>query len=196
MGLEIMNIWILPNFLTFLRIFIIPFFLLFCYLPFYFLHDIAIVLFLFSALTDWFDGYTARKMDKISSFGAFLDPVADKLIVTVAFMIIISKYHEVWIVIPIIINIIREILISALREWMAKIGNSHIVNVTYLGKIKTTIQMIAIIILLKQISINRLTIFGIILIYLSTFITLWSLIIYMKSAYPFIQSIKSIKNKS
>lgn len=177
------KVWTLPNILTVFRIVVIPFFVLAYYLPFSWSNELTAILFLLAAITDWFDGYLARKMGQMSSFGAFLDPVADKLMVAAALVLLVAKYNEAWLVIPGVVIIGREILISALREWMAELGKRATVKVSYVGKVKTTVQMIAIIVLLSQPAIyTTLTIIGIVLMYLATILTLWSMTIYLLAA--------------
>src|SRR5207344_2364972 len=137
----------LPNLLTWLRILLIPVFLVVFYFPDTLLTGseknlTATVLFAVAAATDWLDGYLARTLDQTSAFGAFLDPVADKLMVAAALILLVRLQR---VDVPIAVVIIgREITISALREWMAKIGRSKSVAVSFLGKIKTGSQMAAI----------------------------------------------------
>lgn len=184
-----MKIWTLPNILTVFRIVVIPFFVLAYYLPFSWSNELTAILFLLAAITDWFDGFLARKMGQMSTFGAFLDPVADKLMVAAALVLLVAKYNEAWLVIPGVVIIGREILISALREWMAELGKRATVKVSLVGKIKTTVQMIAIIVLLSQPALyNTVTIVGIVLMYLATVLTLWSMMIYLRAAYQVIWS--------
>ena len=106
------------------------------------------VLFALAALTDWLDGYLARRLNQTTPFGAFLDPVADKLIVVSALIVLVTYHHTAWLTIPSLIIVGREIVISALREWMAEMNDSVAVAVSYLGKVKTTLQMVAITLLL------------------------------------------------
>ena len=141
----------LPNLLTWLRILMIPLFLVVFYFPDTWLTGpqknlIATVLFAVAAITDWLDGYLARTLNQTSAFGAFLDPVADKLMVAAALILLVGLARVDAIIAVIIIG--REIAISALREWMAKIGKSRNVAVSFLGKMKTASQMVAILLLL------------------------------------------------
>ena len=108
------------------------------------------LIFILACVTDWLDGYLARKLDQCTPFGAFLDPVADKILVTVALVMLAANFASPWFVIPAAIMVAREILISALREWMAREQQRNVVAVGYLGKVKTTVQMIAIIVLLAS----------------------------------------------
>jgi CDP-diacylglycerol--glycerol-3-phosphate 3-phosphatidyltransferase/cardiolipin synthase len=147
-------------------------------------HLVGTLLFIAAAITDWLDGYLARYLNQTSAFGAFLDPVADKLMVTAA-LIVLVKLGEVNEIVAFII-IGREIAISALREWMAQLGSGKSIAVSMLGKIKTTFQMIAIIFLLYQESLLKIPIekLGTLLIYIAALLTLWSMIYYLMLAMP------------
>lgn len=174
----------LPNLLTLSRIFMIPL-MAAC---FYWLGEtgriIAAILFSIAAVTDWFDGYLARKWDQSTPLGAFLDPVADKLIVAVALVLLVEHYNSVWISIPASIIICREILVSALREWMAELGKRANVAVSNIGKVKTTFQMIAIIVLLGADLHIALSYLGYAAIYIASILTIWSMFVYLKAALP------------
>ena len=180
----------LPNLLTWLRIAAIPLLLALFYLPddWLRLHDrnlISAVLFAAAAATDWLDGYLARRLNQTSAFGAFLDPVADKLMVAAALLVLVELERVNAIVAFIIIG--REIAISALREWMAKVGRAKSVAVNLLGKVKTTAQLIAIPLLLYHDRINAwfdAAYVGTWLIYLAAALTLVSMFYYMKLAAP------------
>ena len=179
----------LPNILTWMRIMLIPLIVAVYYLPADWLNpheqnQVAVLIFALAALTDWADGYLARVLNQTSAFGAFLDPVADKLMVAAA-LILLVKLGRVDAVIALII-IGREIAISALREWMAKIGDSRSVAVSFIGKLKTTAQMIAIVFLLywDELAGIDLQMIGTWLIYIAAILTLWSMIYYMKMAVP------------
>ena len=180
----------IPNLLTLLRIALIPVFVLFFYLPLESAHLITTLIFALAAITDWFDGYLARKWKETSAFGAFLDPVADKLMVAVALVLIVdanpTPYAGIWLAIPALIIIGREITISALREWMAELGASATVAVSMVGKVKTTAQMASLILLLYQDPIGPLptVILGLILLYVAATLTLWSMVIYLRAAWP------------
>lgn len=179
----------LPNMLTWLRILLIPLIVAVYYFPPYWLNAqeqnlTAALIFSVAALTDWADGYLARILNQTSAFGAFLDPVADKLMVAAA-LILLVKLGRVDAVIALII-IGREIAISALREWMAQLGQSRSVAVSFLGKVKTTAQMVAILLLLyrdKLLGID-LQLIGTWLIYVAAILTLWSMAYYLKMALP------------
>lgn len=179
----------LPIFLTWLRILAIPLLVLLYYLPpdWIAIPDrdlLATLLFTAAAFTDWLDGYLARKLNQTSSFGAFLDPVADKLIVAAALIILVDLDRTHAVVATIIIG--REITISALREWMAKIGAARNVAVSMLGKIKTVAQMLAITLLLYReplLGWDSLKV-GNLLIWIATLLTLWSMAYYLHKAWP------------
>ncbi|MEE9596974.1 MAG: CDP-diacylglycerol--glycerol-3-phosphate 3-phosphatidyltransferase, partial [Acidiferrobacterales bacterium] len=140
-----------PNLLTYLRIILIPLLVIAYYLPYRHAHVLAMSIFILAALTDWLDGYLARKLDQMSRFGAFLDPVADKLMIAAALILLVSDenvHAQVFdtrlfsIVVLVIIG--REIAVSALREWMAEAGKRSSVAVSIIGKLKTVSQMVAI----------------------------------------------------
>jgi CDP-diacylglycerol--glycerol-3-phosphate 3-phosphatidyltransferase len=181
----------LPTLLTWARIVAIPLIVGVFYLP---LEPatrnlIATVLFVVVALTDWLDGYLARKLNQTSSFGAFLDPVADKFLVCAALLILLQLDRVNAFVALVIIG--REIAISALREWMAQIGASRSVAVHVLGKLKTVVQMVAIPFLLFDGSLFGLIdtrIWGTALIYLAAVLTIWSMVYYLRKALPEIRA--------
>lgn len=174
-----------PNSLTLIRVSLIPILVLVYYLPFNFHYELAAAIFLFASVTDWLDGFLARKLKQETKFGEFCDPVADKLIVVVALILLLESYSNYLITIPAIIIISREIVVSGLREWMAKQGLSNVVSVIYLGKIKTTLQMISITVLLYATSlIDALLIkLGIILLFSAAALTLWSMFVYLYNAW-------------
>jgi cardiolipin synthase len=177
----------IPNLLTWLRILLIPVFVTAFYLsdstlsP-HFKNVIATSVFLLAATTDWLDGYLARKLNQSSAFGAFLDPVADKLMVAAALILLVKLGRADAIIAFIIIG--REITISALREWMAKVGESRSIAVSMLGKIKTTFQMIAIALLLyhEQLAGLDCQVIGSLLLYMAALLTLWSMGYYLMLA--------------
>lgn len=180
----------LPNLLTWLRILAIPLFVGIFYFPSSWLpyadqNLIATVIFTGAAITDWLDGYLARVLNQTSAFGAFLDPVADKLMVAAALIVLVHLGRLDALIAFIIIG--REITISALREWMAQIGKSKSVAVSFLGKIKTASQMIAIPLLLYHDKIGKSfdpQETGTWLIYLAAILTLWSMAYYLRAAIP------------
>ncbi|HEX7936537.1 MAG TPA: CDP-diacylglycerol--glycerol-3-phosphate 3-phosphatidyltransferase [Paraburkholderia sp.] len=182
-----------PIFLTWLRIVLIPLVVGVFYLPDMMMSPAhrnlaAATIFVLAALTDWFDGFLARKWNQTSAFGAFLDPVADKLMVTAALLVLVQLARIDSAIALVIVG--REIAISALREWMAQIGASKSVAVNSLGKFKTACQMVAIPMLLfyGPLSFGSVTIdtraWGSWLIYLAAFLTIWSMLYYMKLAWP------------
>lgn len=183
-----------PIFLTWLRIVLIPLFVGVFYVPerimsLMYRNTVAIVIFVLAALTDWLDGYLARKWKQTSSFGAFLDPVADKLMVTAALLVLVHLARLDPAIALVIVG--REIAISALREWMAQIGASKNITVNQLGKIKTACQMAAIPMLLFYEALPlgsglvfNTRIWGLWLIYVAVILTIWSLLYYMKLVWP------------
>lgn len=188
----------IPNALTWARILLIPLFLGVFYLPAEWLtlaerNGFATGAFMLAAVTDWFDGYLARRLGQTSHFGAFLDPVADKLMV-VAALAMLSELGRINALVAFII-IGREITISALREWMAKLGESRSVAVSYIGKVKTAAQMAAIPLLLYDHGVAGLNIhfIGTLLILVAAFLTLWSMIYYLKVAWPVLAAKTSSK---
>lgn len=175
----------IPNLLTLVRISLIPIFVLLFYLPFSWAPMATAIVFAIAAITDWLDGYLARKLKQFSPLGEFLDPVADKLIVAVALVLLVQAHGSALLAIPAAIIVCREIVISALREWMAEVGKRRTVAVSSIGKIKTAGQMFAIILLLSQDpnKISLITIFGYILIYAAAALTLWSMVGYLRAAW-------------
>jgi len=150
---------------------------------------LATVLFVLFALTDWLDGYLARRLNQISAFGAFLDPVADKFLVCASLLVLVDLQRTDAFVALIIIG--REIAISALREWMAQIGASRSVAVHMLGKVKTTVQMVAIPFLLYDGTLFGLIdtrIWGQVLIWVAAVLTIWSMVYYLRKALPEIRA--------
>ncbi|TNF03151.1 MAG: CDP-diacylglycerol--glycerol-3-phosphate 3-phosphatidyltransferase [Gammaproteobacteria bacterium] len=178
--------WNLPNILTLMRIAMIPILICVFYLPWEWRHLASAAIFGIAAGTDWLDGYLARKLDQFTPFGAFLDPVADKLIVASALVMLMEEHATLLFALPTMVIIGREIVISALREWMAELGKRTSVAVSYLGKVKTTLQMIAIAFLLaiNPVTHPMLDYLGIALLYVAAILTLWSMIIYLRAAWP------------
>ena len=179
--------------LTWLRVALIPLVVGVFYLPTDWLTEYerglsATIIFVVAALTDWFDGYLARRWNQTSSFGAFLDPVADKLMVAGALLLLVELGRTTAVIAFIIIG--REIAISALREWMAQIGASKSVAVSSLGKVKTIAQMIAIPMLLYKAPLFGVidTLYlGTLLLYIAAVLTLWSMVYYLRRAWPLIK---------
>lgn len=183
-----MKNWNLPILLTWLRVALIPIFTLLFFLPSHFsghwVNYAAAIIFALAALTDWFDGFLARRWHQTSDFGAFLDPVADKLIVAIALILLVYLARTSPLAAMIIIG--REQTISALREWMAQIGKRNSVAVAWIGKFKTAAQMIAIFLLLiyeiPHLSLN-LSLIGNILMTIACVLTIWSMLHYLWSAH-------------
>lgn len=181
-----------PIVLTWLRIAVIPFFVGLYYLPYEWVptttrDTIAALAFILAALTDWFDGWLARRWNQTSSFGAFLDPVADKLMVCTALLVLLDL-NRVDVLIALVI-IGREITISALREWMASIGAGRSVAVHWLGKFKTAAQMVAIPCLLYWQNLYGVSTqwVGLVLIIVAAILTIWSMVYYLRRAWPAIR---------
>ena len=176
----------LPNLLTFSRIVLIPFFVVCFYLPVSWGMAAATLIFVLAALTDWLDGYLARRWQQTSALGAFLDPVADKLMVATALVLIVQADPEFWLALPAIVIIGREIAISALREWMAELGARANVAVSEIGKFKTAAQMVAITLLIYRDDLVGLPVYtiGLVLLYIAVVLTLWSMLIYLRAAWP------------
>lgn len=175
----------IPNTLTLLRLLLIPVFAYIYFLPNSWAHAVAAFIFWFAAITDWFDGYLARKLNQQSALGAFLDPLADKLMVVTALILILSAHADNnWIVFSVLIIIAREIIISSLREWMAVQGKGHEVAVSFFGKAKTVGQMFAIWILIYKDDVFGMPTFliGVGFLVWAAFLTLLSLVIYLYSA--------------
>lgn len=181
----------LPNILTLIRVVAIPVLVLVYFLPVWWSGYAAAALFLAAGITDWLDGYLARRMGLTSPFGAFLDPVADKLIVGVALVLLVHAHVSLWIAVPAMVIVSREIAVSALREWMAELGQRATVAVGHLGKYKTAAQMTAIVLLLALQPgaqsgwfMTVWSVFAYGLLYLATILTLWSMLAYLRAAAP------------
>ncbi len=172
----------IPNILTSFRILLIPIFLVLFYLPYDWNHMAAAFVFWLAAVTDWLDGYLARKLGQMTPFGAFLDPVADKIMVASALVLIVEDYQSLWITIPALTMIGRELVISALREWMAALGKRSQVAVSWVGKLKTAAQMLALIGLLSRYN-ETIIQAGYVLIYIATVLTFWSMFSYLRAAW-------------
>ncbi len=180
----------LPNTLTLLRLLMIPVLVVVFYLPFRNHLIVAAIVFAVAAITDWIDGYLARRLGQTTPFGAFLDPVADKLIVAVALVLLVERHDNMIFSIAASIIIGREIVISALREWMAELGERTSVAVSYVGKVKTAFQMIAITALLAiDPATNEGWLLGLcyLILYIAAALTLWSMFIYLKAAWMVIR---------
>jgi CDP-diacylglycerol--glycerol-3-phosphate 3-phosphatidyltransferase/cardiolipin synthase len=176
----------LPNILTLLRIVLIPVFVVLFFVPMDMVHEICAAIFAFAAITDWLDGYLARRMGLESPLGAFLDPVADKLMVAAALILIVQADPTPWLAVPAVVIVGREITISALREWMAELGARAQVAVSVVGKFKTALQMVAIVLLLLRHDVLGIPVYtvGYVLLYLAVVLTLWSMLVYLRAAWP------------
>lgn len=178
----------LPTSITLFRIGLIPLFVVVFYLPFSWSNIVAAAIFGLASITDWVDGYLARMLKQESPFGAFLDPVADKLMVVVAIVVLVEAHPSIYIALPSIIIITREISISALREWMAGLGNSATLKVSFIGKAKTTTQLISLLFMIYSEPLFDLPIFqiGLLGYYAAAILTIYSMVIYLKAAWPVI----------
>jgi CDP-diacylglycerol--glycerol-3-phosphate 3-phosphatidyltransferase len=174
-----------PIGLTLLRIGLIPMFVVVYYLPYEWAWPVSALIFALAGITDWLDGYLARRLGQLSAFGAFLDPVADKLMVAVALVMLVDSHDSMFLAVPAMIIIGREIAISALREWMAEIGRRASVAVTYIGKVKTTLQIVALLLLLYHYPLLGIPTHqtGIIFINVAAGLTLWSMVVYLRAAF-------------
>ena len=186
-----------PMILTLMRIALIPVLIMFFYLPYTWASLAAAAVFIFAAITDWLDGYLARRMGLMSEFGAFLDPVADKLMVATALVIMVQTpppivFPEIFFTLSAAIIIGREIAISGLREWMAEMGERGTIKVGILGKLKTIFQMTAISCLLFEVSLFGLPValVGELLLYLAAALTLWSMWVYLHAAWPIMSRVE------
>jgi len=177
----------IPNILTLLRILLIPVFVLVFYLPFSWAHVTAATIFGIACFTDWLDGYLARVLKQTSLFGAFLDPIADKLAVAIALVLLVGEKHFPFMTLPAAIIVGREIVISGLREWMSELGKRASVAVSYVGKIKTGVQMASLILLIAfGPEKSWLGVLGYICLYLAAGLTLWSMFAYIRLAWPWL----------
>jgi CDP-diacylglycerol--glycerol-3-phosphate 3-phosphatidyltransferase len=179
----------IPNLITVLRVLLIPIFILLFYLPYHWSFMAASSVFALAAATDWLDGYLARRLEQSTPFGAFLDPVADKLMVAVALVLLVQAHANFWLTMPAAVIIGREIVISALREWMAEIGARAQVAVSNLGKWKTAAQMLALVILLANPpAFTFWVVLGYILLMVAAGLTLWSMLQYLRAAWPHLRT--------
>jgi len=177
----------IPNLVTLFRIVLIPIFVLAFIIPAYpYQHIVLVSLFVLASVSDWVDGFLARRLKQESAFGAFLDPVADKLMVTTAMILLVSKHPQFFMVLPALVIVGRELAISALREWMASLGAQAKVKVHFIGKLKTASQLWAIGFLLYDQPIGKFepTVIGYILLYIAMVLTLWSMVVYLRAAWP------------
>ncbi|MGO1542486.1 MAG: CDP-diacylglycerol--glycerol-3-phosphate 3-phosphatidyltransferase [Luteimonas sp.] len=189
----------IPTWLTLLRILMIPLLVVVFYLPFDWTSVVAAAVFAVAAVTDWLDGWIARRFNQYSAFGAFLDPVADKLMVAVALFLIVQAHPTPWMAFWAAVIVGREIAVSALREWMAELGQRATVRVATIGKIKTVVQMVAILCLLYSVNPHSrpeslmpwwndaVFLIGDWLLAGAALLTLWSAFIYLRAAWPFLR---------
>ena len=180
----------IPNALTILRILLIPVLVVVFYLPFKSHLVVAAGIFAFAAVTDWFDGYLARRLGQMTAFGAFLDPVADKLMVAIALVLLVERHDTLLFTLAACVIIGREIVISALREWMAELGERTSVAVSFIGKVKTGFQMVAITGLLAIVPARDeswLLALCYLVLYAAAVLTLWSMFIYLRAAWEVIK---------
>ncbi|MGR0277740.1 CDP-diacylglycerol--glycerol-3-phosphate 3-phosphatidyltransferase [Marinomonas dokdonensis] len=174
----------IPNILTSVRIFMIPILVAVYYLPWEGRYYACAVIFALAAITDWLDGYLARKLNQTTPFGAFFDPVADKVMVSVALVMLVASYAHPLLTLASAVIVGREIVISALREWMAEMGKRASVAVSYIGKLKTAMQMLAIFILLGTPPGSTWAFIGQSVLVVAALLTLWSMYVYLKAAWP------------
>ena len=184
----------LPNALTWLRILMIPGVFALFYLPYWWKDPAACAAFALAGITDSLDGYFARKLGQTSRLGAFLDPVADKLIVAAALVLIVSADSRWYVVIMAIVIIGREIAVSALREWMAEIGQRGRMKVSVWGKYKTIMQIVGLSMLLFRQHLLGIPIYklGLVLSAVAAVLTLWSMILYLRLAWPQLRDSSSL----
>jgi len=179
----------LPTRITVSRLAMVPILVLVFYLPFENHQIVAAGVFTLAALTDWFDGYLARKLGQMTEFGAFLDPVADKLMVAVALVLLVEQHDTIMFTLAACVIVGREIVVSALREWMAELGARTSVRVNIVAKVKTVVQMLAIIALLALdpvINAGWMLALAYAMLYAAALLTLWSMVIYLKAAWKVI----------
>ncbi len=177
-----------PTWLTLFRVLLLPVMVAVFYLPFRWTSIAAVVIFLVASVTDWLDGYLARRWNQASAFGAFLDPVADKLMVAVTLFLLVQVHHTALMAITAAIIVGREIGVSALREWMAEIGQRARVRVAWIGKLKTVMQIVAITVLLlehdRDAAVLRFWYVGESLLVIAAALTIWSGLGYLRAAWP------------
>lgn len=178
----------LPIALTWIRIIVIPLIVVVFFLPVPWARPAAGLLFALAGITDYFDGYLARRLGQTSSFGAFLDPVADKLVVATALVLLVAARPSMTLAIIATIIIGREITVSALREWMSQVGAQSKVAVSFFGKWKTTVQIVGISLMLYLEPLFGLPVYdtGYVLLFIAAGLTIWSMVDYLRAAWPVI----------
>lgn len=176
----------IPNLLTFSRILLIPVFVVLFYLPEFGGRHLAAAVFVLAGFTDWLDGYLARLWNQVSPLGAFLDPVADKLMVATALVLVVADHPSLLVAVSAAVIIGREITISALREWMAELGLRKTVAVSLVGKFKTMAQMMAITGMIYRDEVSGFPTYeaSLVLLVIAVVLTLWSMMIYLRAAWP------------
>nr|P45419.1 RecName: Full=CDP-diacylglycerol--glycerol-3-phosphate 3-phosphatidyltransferase; AltName: Full=Phosphatidylglycerophosphate synthase; Short=PGP synthase [Pseudomonas fluorescens]AAA98757.1 phosphatidylglycerophosphate synthase [Pseudomonas fluorescens] len=180
----------IPNLITVLRVLLIPIFILLFYLPYNWSYMAASSVFAFAAATDWLDGYLARRLEQSTPFGAFLDPVADKLMVAVALVLLVQEHGNLWLTLPAAVIIGREIVVSALREWMAELGRTRPGGrcPTWANR-KTAAQMLALVILLANPpAFTFWVLLGYAFLLIAGGLTLWSMLQYLRAAWPHLKT--------
>lgn len=179
----------IPNIVTFSRIGLIPVFMIVYYLPFKYAHVAATVIFAIACVTDLLDGYLARSLKQTSPLGSFLDPVADKLLITTAIVLVLGHSRMEYLTLPSVIIVAREVVVSALREWMAEIGKRASVAVNLFGKVKTILQMFAVgaLVFISKDSAAWQYAVAYVSYYAAAALTLWSMIVYFKAAWPMLK---------
>jgi CDP-diacylglycerol--glycerol-3-phosphate 3-phosphatidyltransferase len=194
----------LPTWLTLFRVALLPVMVVVFYLPFRGHNIAAAIVFILAAITDWLDGFLARRMNLTSAFGAFLDPVADKLMVAVTLFLLVQSHPSagwagILMAVTAAIIVGREISVSALREWMAEIGMSATVKVAMIGKLKTVMQMVALVVLIvqheKEATALRLYHIGEALLVIAGILTIWSGVYYLRAAWPMLRGDTPVKPK-
>ena len=189
----------IPTWLTLLRILMIPVLVIVFYLPYPWTNFASALVFALASLTDWLDGWIARRYHQYSAFGAFLDPVADKLMVAVALFLIVQGHPTPWMAFWAAVIVGREIAVSALREWMAELGQRATVKVATIGKIKTIAQMVALLCLLYSVAPDKpprptpwmgepVFMIGDWLLAVAAVLTLWSGLAYLRAAWPVLRA--------
>mgnify|MGYP006280374577 CR=1 FL=1 len=175
----------LPTALTLGRLVLVPVLVLLFYLPFEWARPAAAIAFALGGITDWLDGYLARRLNQSSAFGAFLDPVADKIMVAIVLVMLVQANPYLWMALPAMVIIGREIVISALREWMAEIGQRAHVAVSSVGKFKTIAQIAALLLMLYHAPVAGLPTFliGVGLLYVAALLTLYSMALYLRAGW-------------
>jgi len=194
---KFMTLQSLPMLMTWSRVLLIPVFLICYYAPIEDARFWAGLAFMIAAITDWFDGYLARKLNVSSKLGAFLDPVADKLIVAAAVVVVAVEYQNIWITLSAIVIMMREISISALREWMAENNARDVVAVSKLGKVKTASQLAALTWLLYGGELWGVNwgVLGFPMLYFAAILTVITWVQYAKAAYPVLLETISLQKK-